>query len=74
MKDKEIILEGIRNYTDGIWHIPVQKSSITEINHTIHKNIHLGLYTARETSDKENIIPYIVPTKMNIVSTKNSKD
>ena len=62
VKDKEIILEGTRNHTDGLWDIPVQKSSITEINHTIPKHIHPGLYIARETSDKANKIPYIVPT------------
>ena len=63
VKDKVIKLDGTRNYTDGLWYIPVQNSSITEINHTISKNIHLGLYTERETSDKANKIPYIVPTK-----------
>ena len=56
MKDREIILKGTRNYTDGLWDIPVQKSSITDINHTIPKNIHPGLYTTREASNKANRI------------------
>ena len=73
MKDKEIILEGIRNYTDGIWHIPVQKSSITEINHIIPKNIHPGLYTTREASDKANRM-ILCLHKIIIESTKNSED
>ena len=60
VKDKEIILEGTINYTDGLWDIPVQKPSITEISHTITKNIHPGLYTAREANDKANKIPYIM--------------
>ena len=63
VQDKEITLEGTRSYTDELWDISVQKSSITEINHTIPKNIHPGLYIARETSNKANKIPYIVPTQ-----------
>ena len=73
MKDKEIILKGTRNYTDGIWDIPVQTSPITDINHTIPKNIHPGLYTTKEESDKSNRIISCLH-KIIIESTKNSED
>ena len=74
VKDKEIILEGTRNYTDGLWDIPVQKSSITEINHTIPK-IYIQDYIFQEKQVIKQIEYHILCLQqINIESTNNSED
>ena len=65
VKDKEVILEGTRNQADGLWDIPVQKTSITK-NYDLPP-IHPGLYRSRPREPMANIMQYKspAPTKKN---------
>ena len=62
VKEGEIIIEGKRNKTDGLWDIPVQKASISALNHPIPL-IHPGMYPSRTRINKSNIILPMAPTK-----------
>jgi hypothetical protein len=46
VKNKQIILQGSRNFTDGLWDIPVFKQSITKENFKIPQN-HAAIYPAK---------------------------
>ena len=43
IKDKTLVLEGDRNYSDGLWDIPIFKTSISKPNYHV-PNIHPGIY------------------------------
>ena len=46
IKEKQMILEGSRNYSDGLWDIPIYKTDIQKDNyHT--PNIHPSIYPLR---------------------------
>ena len=46
IKNKAIILEGDRNYSDGLWDIPIYKTSISSQNYN-EPNIHPGIHPSR---------------------------
>ena len=46
IKNKAIILKGDRNYSDGLWDIPIYKTSISRQNYD-EPNIHPGMYPSR---------------------------
>ena len=46
VKNKGIILEGNRNYSDGFWDISIHKTSISKVNYTTPQ-IHPGIYPHR---------------------------
>ena len=37
LKEKQVILEGSRNYSDGLWDIPIYKTDIQNITYSIPK-------------------------------------
>ena len=43
VKDNNIILRGKRNRSDGLWDIPIEKTTITE-NNFEHPSMHTALY------------------------------
>ena len=47
IKKNEIVLEGVRNSSDGLWDIPVHKQLLTANNFAI-PTTHPGLYKSRE--------------------------
>ena len=49
VKSKKIILEGERNYSDGLWDIPICKTAISKICYAAPQT-HLGLYPHRITA------------------------
>ena len=58
IKERRIVLEGIRNTKDGLWDIPVHKHLITQDNISFPKT-HPGLYASRTNkvlAPKANII------------------
>ena len=58
IKERKIVLEGVRNTKDGLWDIPVHKHLITTNNFSFPKT-HPGLYASR--TDK------VLKPKANIV-------
>lgn len=46
IKNKDIVLSGIRNFNDGLWDIPVHKKYISPVNCTL-LNIHALIYPTR---------------------------
>ena len=62
VEEVEIIPEGKRNKTDGLWDIPVQKASISALNHPIPP-IHTGIYPYRTRINKANTILPMAPAK-----------
>ena len=46
VKNKRIILEGNRNYSNGLWDIPIHKTAISKVNYTTPQ-IHPGIYPQR---------------------------
>lgn len=64
LKNNNIILKGWRNSIDGLWDIPVHKSTITPNNYTL-PTIHPALYSSRlptQTSSQQKY-PSSTPTK-----------
>ena len=62
IKDKEIILRGIRNPVDRLWDIPVSKNNITDDNYPI-PHTHPGLYASRtETPAQKHTANIIRPS------------
>ena len=64
-KNNMVVMEGHRNYTDGLWDIPIIKSSITSYKHLPQAH-HAGLYNTI-TRTPLNIKPIV-----NIRSTKKT--
>ena len=54
VKNDEIILEGTRNYADGLWDIPVHKKMLTSSNYN-QPRIHPGMYHTKKVQNA-NII------------------
>ena len=46
IKEKQVILEGSRNYSDGLWDITIYKTNIQDSNYFTPK-IHLSIYPSR---------------------------
>ena len=46
VKIKRIILKGNRNYSDGLWDIPIHKTAISKVNYTTPQ-IYPGIYSHR---------------------------
>ena len=59
VKIKRIILEGYRNYSNGLWDIPIHKTAISRVNYTAPQ-IHPGIYPHRT---KEVVNSTIVSVK-----------
>ena len=60
VKDNEVIMEGKRNLNDGLWDIPIQKTTLTKFNHPLPP-IHPGLYKSLPRISTANIIKYKKP-------------
>ena len=52
IKNKEIVLSGIRNSNDGLWDIPVHKKYISPVNYAL-PNIHASMYPTRSYNECE---------------------
>ena len=55
IKNKKVILTGIRNKYDKLWDIPIHKSTISPQNYSLPE-IHPSIYSTRTKNDKENIV------------------
>ena len=60
VKNDDIILEGIRNPTDGLWDIPVRKTTLHEFNHPLPP-IHPGIYPKSPTVCGAFKLPFNTP-------------
>ena len=58
VKNSNIVLKGTRNLKDGLWDIPLYKSTIQSFNHPTPKT-HAGMYMAR----------HVVPTTARTMRT-----
>ena len=55
IKEHKIILEGTRNYSDGLWDIPVYKNTIASDTYAL-PNIHPGMYPATKVQSAHSTI------------------
>ena len=72
IKDKKVILTGVRNPYDKLWDIPVQKHTIASQNFCM-PNIHPAIYQKRqkETAVDNNPLPRCKPKKENLLQEIN---
>ena len=55
IKNNKVILQGTRNYSDGLWDIPIHKKHITCDNYP-SLNIHPGIYPSKITPASKSTI------------------
>ena len=82
IKNNKIVLKGIRNHHDGLWDIPIQKSTIS-VKNCIVPTIHPGLYKSRvyisrivnrrkKRNKNTNLLHNSIPKKEVEVTTLNT--
>ena len=68
IKNKEVILQGIRNPIDQLWDIPVSKEIITEGNYPM-PSIYPGIYPTRTRNLKKKETVNILKARVTIDNT-----
>ena len=60
VKDNKIVLEGTRNKKDGLWDIPIYKTTLTESNYKAPKT-HSGMYHSQKKEHEVNNAVMTIP-------------